>query len=571
MIGTIRKHSQFLWVFIIAGTIIAFVVFFMPGDNPLEFTQKADYGSRYGVPLTREDRIAADRDANLLFMVQYDRFPDPSFPLDRLVEERLAVNALAKLHGIKVSDETMRAWIRLLFTDRATGKPSAQRYDGFLQVLKQRTRFTELDVEEWARNTAAADHLRRIYTQSGKLVSSRAADLFMRYENEQAEAEFVFVPETNYLSKVAYTTHDIATYFTNNIASFRIPERVVVNYVFFDNSNTNYLAEAEKVIAASTNLQTRIDKEYEDRGTNSFRNAEGEVMSKEDAAKKIRQDFVEEEAGKISEDASRVFANEVFKIPDVKTENLFSVAKKMGYEVKESEPFTELDGPTEFDAPGSFAATAFQLSAEEPLTSPIRGVEGIYVIAYNRRVASEIPALTNVMSDVVEEYRNFKADQLLREAGHKIADTIEKGLAAGQLLKDILKTEKLESVTVPPFSRTTRSIPQVETFGITTEEFVTAAMDLEPGSSGQFRSTRNGGYVIYLKKLTSVSDEKVASGLNQFVKDLRLSRQGIVNRAWLDYEDVLSGAYSERQAAEAQRQQREAEAQARAAAEEASN
>ena len=393
----------------------------------------------------------------------------------------------------------------------------------------------------------------------------------MRYENEQAEAEFVFVPETNYLSKVAYTTHDIATYFTNNIASFRIPERVVVNYVFFDNSNTNYLAEAEKVIAASTNLQTRIDKEYEDRGTNSFRNAEGEVMSKEDAAKKIRQDFVEEEAGKISEDASRVFANEVFKIPDVKTENLFSVAKKMGYEVKESEPFTELDGPTEFDAPGSFAATAFQLSAEEPLTSPIRGVEGIYVIAYNRRVASEIPALTNVMSDVVEEYRNFKADQLLREAGHKIADTIEKGLAAGQLLKDILKTEKLESVTVPPFSRTTRSIPQVETFGITTEEFVTAAMDLEPGSSGQFRSTRNGGYVIYLKKLTSVSDEKVASGLNQFVKDLRLSRQGIVNRAWLDYEDVLSGAYSERQAAEAQRQQREAEAQARAAAEEASN
>lgn len=569
MIGTIRKHSQFLWVFIIAGTILAFVVFFMPGQDPLDFGNKVDYGTRYGIELKLADHRAAQRDANLLFLSQVGRLPDSSSRVNELVEERLMLNALVEQQGITVSDETMRAWIRQIFRDRQTGKPSAQLYDGFIQRVKQSTRYTEMDVEEWVRNTAAVDHLRRMYTLSGNLVSTRAADLFIRRENEQAEAEFVFLPMTNFLSQVKYTTNDIATYFTNNTASFRIPERVVVNYVHFDFSDSNYLAEAEKVIAADTNLQSRIDARYQERGTNSFRNAKGEVMSKEDAAKKIREEFVEDEAAKIGDEASRLYANEVFKIADVKTENLFTVAKQMGYEVKESEPFTQFDGPEEFDTPGNFASAAFSLTPEEPLTSPIRGVDGVFVIGYNRRVASEIPALTNVWDKVVEEYRERTASDLMRENGRKLAETIEKGLAAGQLFGDILKEEKLRAISIPPFSRMTRSIPQVETFGVTTEEFVTAAFDLEVGAASSFRSARNGGYVVYLKKRMPISEDKVAGGLENYVKELRESRMGIVNRAWIQDEYIRSGVAAERQAEFQAQQQAEAEAQARAQAEQA--
>ncbi|MGB0581629.1 MAG: hypothetical protein ACPGVU_18175, partial [Limisphaerales bacterium] len=209
MIGTIRKHSQFLWVFIIAGTIIAFVVFFMPGENPMDyFSDTSNYGTRYGVSLEREDRLAAERDAFLTVLIEYEQFPD-NVPADRmgiLIRNRLAMNSLVKKEGIQVSDETMRAWTRLLFSDRRTGQPSPQKYDNIVNMVK--SRYTELDIEEYVRNTAAAYHLRQLYTLSGKLVSTRAADLFIRYENAEAEAEFVFVSETNYLGQVKPSTND---------------------------------------------------------------------------------------------------------------------------------------------------------------------------------------------------------------------------------------------------------------------------------------------------------------------------------------------------------------------------
>ena len=46
---------------------------------------------------------------------------------------------------------------------------------------------------------------------------------------------------------------------------------------------------------------------------------------------------------------------------------------------------------TEFTAPEEFTKTAFGLTPDEPFSSPIVGPDGVYVIAFDRQLPSEIP------------------------------------------------------------------------------------------------------------------------------------------------------------------------------------
>ena len=334
-------------------------------------------------------------------------------------------------------------------------------------------------------------------------------------------------------------TNAVTRYFTNRMATYRIPERVVVNYVFFGFSN--HLAEAKAELAKETNLTARIEAEYTDRGTNAFRNTEGEPMSAEEAKKEIENEFADTKAQAICEKKAYAFANEVFSIADVRAENLSSIAEKRGYPVLETKPFTELDGPKDLDTPGNFASTAFNLSPEEPLASPLVWTEGIYLIAFNRRVPSESPTLTNVWDDVVEDFRESEAREAMAQAGAKIAVEIVAGLASSKPFKDLVPTNGVTLVDVPAFSRSTRSIPQVEDLGISPMSIINTAFDLKPGSASGFIPGGNGGYIVYCQREVPVSDEEVTKALPDFLKEFRAQRSNTAFREWLETEFQSSG------------------------------
>jgi len=130
---------------------------------------------------------------------------------------------------------------------------------------------------------------------------------------------------------------------------------------------------------------------------------------------------------------------------------------------------------------------------------------------------------------------------LTLEAGAKLAVNITAGLAAGKKFEDLVATNGVRSVSVPPFTRSTRSIPQVEQFGLTTREFITAAFELEPGYASGFRSSGSGGYIVYVKKRTPVSDEQIASELPGFLEELRRERRNLAFQDWFQAEFIKSG------------------------------
>ena len=522
---------------------ISFVYFFTPEVDRMGGPSQS-FGSLYGKELKRQDMVNASTQARISMFLKFGQWPNGSRmerQLEQDARQRLFLNKTAEMEGITVSDEQVGKYIKTFFSDRESGKFSKAMFENVMQTLGQ-FGVPEEAFYDYVRSQVGIQHLQELNSVSGTLISTRAAETLFRRENEQIEAEVIFVERSNYLAQVEVTTNAVSQYFTNNSASFRIPERVVVNYVFFDFSNTNFVNEAQKVVNARTNLATEIDTTYADKGTNAFLNAEGKVMSAEEAKQQIRADMVDEEAGKIGLAAAVKFANAVFTVPgDVKAENLANVAKQYGYEVKESQPFTEFEGPEDLDVPANFASQAFRLSPDEPLGGPLTGVEGTYLISYNRRVASEIPALTNVWDDVVDDFKRSRARELTVQAGSKVAVSLAAGLASGKNFEDLAKTNKVESISVPTFARSTRSIPQVEQLGLTTREFITAAFDLETGYASGFRSSGSGGYIVYVKKRTPASDTQVAAELPAFLEELRRDRQNMAFKDWFQTEFIKSG------------------------------
>lgn len=65
MIGTLRRHSQWLWGIIITVVIVTFVFFFSPDIGSRQGRSEENHGTLYGQPIKRDDLAQAYTDAKL--------------------------------------------------------------------------------------------------------------------------------------------------------------------------------------------------------------------------------------------------------------------------------------------------------------------------------------------------------------------------------------------------------------------------------------------------------------------------------------------------------------------------
>ena len=110
MIGTIRKHSGWLWGVIMTATIISFIWW---GAGPSARTGSGrvsgDYGTMYGRKITQHDYVEVRNEFYIFYRIHYGDWPDknPNLSKDDLQREiyiRLLLNQKADALGIYVSD-----------------------------------------------------------------------------------------------------------------------------------------------------------------------------------------------------------------------------------------------------------------------------------------------------------------------------------------------------------------------------------------------------------------------------------------------------------------------------------
>jgi hypothetical protein len=533
MIGTIRKHSKWLWVIIITLTIISFVFFMGSGPSRMGGGGGGgDLGSIYGRKITQQAYAEARHEFYIFYFIHYHEWPDrnPDITPNELEREtyiRLMLDQKAEDLGIYVSDDAAAAdAIQML---RALGRNGqAPSMDDFVKQILQPANLTAADFERFTRHDLAVQQLIQAVGMAGALITPQAAAAAYSRENQELSAQIVFFSASNYLSQVAVTPDAVRQFYTNYLAAYRLPDRVQVSYVEF--KVADFLAQS-KAEWAKTNFDELVDETYAQYGAQSFPDAKTPAEGKA----KLREILIHQRALTDARVQANDFATAVFNIDPPKPENLATVAKQKGLAVKTTAPFDSQNGPAEFSAPEDFTKTAFGLTPDYPFANPIAGPDAIYVIALARQLPSEIPSFGEIHDRVTQDYQMQQAAELAREAGTNFTYKLMIGMAAGKSFASVCAAAGLPPQVLPPFSLNTRELPGFAG-RVDLNQLKPAAFSTPVGHASGFEPDGDGGFIVYVQSQLPVDLSSMDAALAQFTDNLRQQRQSGAFNEWLGTE-----------------------------------
>jgi parvulin-like peptidyl-prolyl isomerase len=534
MIGTIRKHSKWLWFVIIIATVISFVFW---GAGPSRMGRGAggeyasgDYGSIYGHKITPD----AYRDAQAGFYLSYwfrsGEWPDknPNFSgadLAREIYVRLMLTQKANDLGIFISDDEAATVATEML--RSIGRNGhAVPLSEFVRQVLQAKGLTADDFKDFVRQTLVLQQLQQAVGLTGELVTPQEAAAAYQRDHQEFSAQIVFFSASNYLSSVPVTPAAVAQFYTNYLAAYRLPDRVQVSYVEFE--VTNYLAQA-KAEWARTNFDELVEAYLRQVGEN-YKNSKSPAEAKD----KIREELIRDRAVNDARKDANEFATGVFNQDPARPENLAAVATQKGRPVHVTAPFAAELGPEEFIAPPGFTKAAFALTADEPFAGPIAGPTAVYVLAFARRLPSEIPPLDQIHERVTQEYQLQAATFLARSAGTNFDRTLT-GMTADRGFASLCVAAGLQPEMLPAFSLSTQELPEL---GERTElnQLKQAVFTTPVGKTSDFVATSEGGFIVYVQSRLPMDQAKMNSDLPRYTAALRRERQSEAFGQWVNLE-----------------------------------
>ena len=430
MIGTIRKHSSWLWILIAGLTIVSFVLFM--GTGPARNGGRSagnGFGTLYGKEVSAEDYARSQRDFYFYYWLHYGAFPDHNAnvkreDIDRETYVRLMLMRKAQKLGIHIGeDAVVTAANEMLRSLGRGGQPVPM--DQFVSQVLAREGLTLADFRNYLRSELTTQQLITTLGLSGTFVTPQEVGQLYDREHQEVSAQAVFFAASNYLANVSLTPAAIAQFYTNRMAAYRQPDRVQVNYVAF--AASNYLAQATAEWA-KTNFNDYIDADYRQNGQTEFPDAK----SPEEAKAKIRERLIHKRALEDAKVAANEFAGVLFAQDPVKPENLTALAKQKSLILSTTAPFDKQGGPEDFNAPVTFTDAAFKMSADEPLAGPVPGPEAFYILALAQQIPSSIPTLEQIRSRVTQDFENYTATAQAQSAGTNFQVTAAVQLAVGK-------------------------------------------------------------------------------------------------------------------------------------------
>lgn len=536
MFGTIRKHQTWLWAIIITLTIISFVIFFSPYSKLNDSRQvAANFGSINGERISQDDYVKAYREVCLRTFIMTGQWPDDDAKKQGGEVERetyqwlLLIQKQSQL-GVHVSTDILAQSAKSMIAqlERAKVIPSSE---AFLQQLLPRSGYELEDFERFVRHYMGVQELIATVGVSGKVVTPQEVrDLYAR-EHQEISTAAAFFSATNYLSGVTVPPDAVTEFYTNRQAVYRIPDRVQVSYVRFD--PTNYLAQANEELARMTNLDLQVDEMYRQHGSNFLNQAKAKSL--EEAKANIRTDERKRLELMFAKRQAMEFATDLYDMQPTRADNLNTLARQKGLEVRTTAPFDLRDGPKDLEVGADFAEKAFKRTADDPFAGPVVAASGAYVMALIKKIPSEIPPLDQIRDQVIKDYKLNQALNVARKAGMSFYQTLTNELAKGKTPAAIGAEAKVKLVDLPAFSLSTRDLPEVEEY-LPMNQFKQIAFSTAPGKASPFQMTAGGGVIVYVKAKLPLDEAKMNASLPAFANAVRQSRQNEAFNEWFNQE-----------------------------------
>ena len=533
MIGTIRKHSKWLWWIIAGLTVVSFLYWGVaPSARNGGIGGNGDFGSLYGHKITQQDYINARNEFRLFYWVRNNEWPDRNPNIkDKDLEEqiylRLMLTKKAESLGIYVTDEAAAAAAGEML--RSIGHSGqAVPIDVFVKQVLTPEGMTADDFERFARDDVVIQQLIQTLGLTGAFVTPQEAANAYQREHQEVSAQVAFFSASNYLSQVVVTSDAVAQFYTNYLAQYRLPDRVQVDYVEFN--LTNFLAQS-KAEWAKTNFEDNVTATLQRYGMADFPDAK----TPDEAKVKIRDLLTRQRALADARTQANDFATAVFNLNPLQADNLTTVAKQKGLKVQTTAPFASLYGPEEFTAPEAFTKSAFALTSDDPLAGPILGPTSVYVIALARQLPSEIPPLDQIGDRVTQDFQTVQATMIAQRTGTNFAAALAGQLIAGHTFASACIAAGLQPETLPPFSLSTQTLPELgNRAGL--PQIKQAVFSTPSGHASGFDATEDGGFIVYVQSRLPVDQTAMSADLPQFTAGLRRARESEVFNQWVQAE-----------------------------------
>ncbi len=533
MFGTIRKHQTWLWAVIITLTVISFVVYFSPYSRMNSGSSRranTGRGSINGEPVTDQQYADAYREVDLHNFLNSGHWLDEDrkrsqLDLDRQIYQWLLLVQKQEQYGIHVSEQdagTMARQIVRSFERMGITSPQM-----FIEKVLTPHRLQVSDLERYVRHYVGVQELIATVGLSGRLVTPQDAKKLYEREHQEVATDAIFFSASNHMASIVVTPDQVSQFYSNRLATYAIPERMVVDYVFFN--VTNYLPEAQTQL--STNINEMVDMTYDRMGTN----AAPDAKTPEEAKAKIREQLLRRQAMGDAGKRANELIQQLSAMETNRAENLRLVAQSNGLPVKVSAPFDAEEGPKDLEVGSDFVKQAFALSSDEPFGGPIVGQDGIYIIAFDKRLPRETPSLDSIRDRVVTDYKHNQAMFLARQAAAAFFTTLTNQLAQAKPLTNICAQANVKPVELPPFSISTQRLPGYEEM-FTLGQLKQVAFSTPPGKAGPPLPTSDGFVVLYVNEKLPLDQAKMDKDLPNYVAAVRRSRQQEAFDDWFRHE-----------------------------------
>jgi len=533
MFGTIRKHQTWLWYIIIGVVVLSMVVWTnqlgKQGNGP---GGSGNFGSIDNKPITAAEFQGAQNETALMYFLGKNEWPDnlpasDGFNLERESYKRLFL--LRKLDEFNIhadNDSVAQAAGNLL---RQFGKGQTVPLEAFVAQILKPHNITAEDFQHFLEHDLAIQQLAAVIGTSGKLVTPAEIQSLYVQEYQELAADAVFFSASNYLAKIPEPTpEDLGRFYTNQQANYREPDQMQVSYVFYN--ATNFMPDAEKQLG--TNVNRMAEEAMVRLGTNGLKYGK----TAEEAKAKIRELLIQDAAISNANERAKAFEIELVAKEPPRGEDLAALAKEKGLDAKVTKPFDKEYGPSELNLGGSYPVAAFfNLTPEEPFTEPLRGMDGVYVLAYNKLIPRRIPPLEEIRTRVISDSKYSQAMRLAQMNGHVFSQTATNELAQGKTFAAICTATKVNPIEVPHFSLSTETLPDVEDHA-EVATFKEAAFSTPLSGASSFVPTRDGGFVVHVRQRLPIDEAKMRAQLPEFSNVVRQRRQNEAFELWFNRE-----------------------------------
>jgi len=528
MFGTIRKHQTWLWVVIIGVMVVSMATFTQMNRSGNAQRGLGNHGEIDGKPITDAEYQDAWNETALTYFMRFREFPEASgtrngWNQEQQTYERLFLIRKLEQYNIHADSDSAAA-VGSLFL-RELGKGENVPMDAFVAQVLQPHQLTSEDFRHFLEHYVAIQQLVSVIGASGALAPPAEIEALYVEGHQEVKAQAVIFSATNYLATIPEPTAAfLGQYYTNEEAKYREPDRMQISYVHFN--ITNYLADAEQKLG--TNLNSQVDDIFHREGTNALTLGKTEAEQRA----KIREYIVRGVALTNAYNTALSFQKDMSK-DTPHAEDLNTLAKAKGMEVKISKPFDKEYGPSDLELPPNYPVSdLFNLTPDDPfLPAPLRSEDGIYIVAFNKLIPSRVPPLDEIRSRVAADAKEFEATRSAQMSARLFEQSVTNGLAKGQTFAEIISGAKVKPVDLPPFSVSTESLPELED-EVDVNTFKQNVMETQTGKISGLIPTRTGAMVVYVRERLPVDKVKMQADLPNFSKVVRQARQNQAFDMW---------------------------------------